>query len=100
MFEHRPNVGASSSTTVRETLRGLIRRFIRRFGIEALRPKRVEPVTPPIVMRCLQMAKEGTSTIKGHKWCLRTNWTCFIINAWMVINLSVGSRKGVLRIMW
>ena len=31
---------------VRETLRGLIRRFIRRYGIEALRPKRVEPVTP------------------------------------------------------
>lgn len=88
------NVELPQPGTVRETLRGLIRRFIRRFGIEALRPKRVEPVTPPIVMRCLQMAKEGTSTIKGHKWCLRTNWTCFIVNAWMVINLSVGSRKG------
>ena len=68
--------------TVRETLRGLIKRFIRRFGIEALRPKRVEPVTPAIVMKCLEMAREGGTFIKGHDWSL-SNWTCFIVTAWM-----------------
>lgn len=79
--------------TVRETLRGLIRRFIRRFGIEALRPKRVEPVTPAMVIKCVEMAEQGQHRIKGHHWRL-DDWTCFIVTAWMVINLSVGSRKG------
>ena len=79
--------------TVRETLRGMIRRFIRRFGIEQLRPKRVEPVTPAMVLKCLELARAGTTMIKGRKWTL-DQWTCFVVTAWMVINLSVGSRKG------
>ena len=79
--------------TVRETLRGLIRRFIRRFGIDSLRPKRVEPITPSIVLKNVERAEKGGETINGTTWSL-ANWTCFIITAWMVINLSVGSRKG------
>ena len=31
--------------------------------------------------------------MKGIRWAL-TNWNAFIVMAWMVINLSVGSRKG------
>ena len=34
------------SAMIREACRGLIKRYIRRNGIEALRPKRVEPITP------------------------------------------------------
>ena len=80
--------------TVREALRGLIRRFIRRFGIDKLRPTRVEPVTPTIVQKAVDTAVEGTAVVMGVRWCMATNWTCFIVTAWMVINLSVGSRKG------
>ena len=53
---------------VRETLRGLIKRFTQR------------------------LAYRGAQA-KGHVWNL-SNWTCFIATAWMVINLSAGSRKG------
>ena len=87
------DVELPASGTVRETLRGLLRRFVRRFGIEKLRPKRVEPVTPAIILLVLGMARTGTHVVKRHTWCL-SNWTCFIVTAWMVINLSVGSRKG------
>ena len=87
------NVELPPPTVVRETLRGLIRRFIRRFGIDALRPKRVEPVTPPMIQRCVDFAKATGSVIRGAVWNL-SHWLCFIVTAWMVINLSVGSRKG------
>ena len=79
--------------TVRETLRGLIRRFVRRFGIDQLRPKRVEPVTPAMIKKALCIAREGKARVKNQEWALH-NWECFIALAWMVINLSVGSRKG------
>lgn len=78
---------------VRETLRGLIRRFIRRFGIDALRPKRVEPVTPTIVRDAINLAREGRTFVGGMLWKL-TTWTVFVVTAWMVTNLSIGSRKG------
>ena len=79
--------------TVRQTLRGLLRRFIRRFGIESLRPKRVEPVTPTIVQKAVDLAMAGTAVVGRNAWKL-SNWTCFIVTSWMVVNLSVGSRKG------
>ena len=81
------------SGTVRETLKGLIRRFIRRFGIGELRPKRVEPVTPALIRKCLQLTRDGTAQIKGRQWTL-SSWVPFIVTAWMIINLSIGSRKG------
>ena len=81
------------SGTVRETLRGLLRRFVRRYGIEKLRPCRVEPVTPAIIASVVRAGQEGKAVIKGRPWALH-DWTCFIVTAWMVINLSVGSRKG------
>ena len=87
------DVTLTAPGTVRETLRGLIRRFIRRFGIDTLRPKRVEPVTPDIIRKCLAQATTGSHVVRGIPWHLGC-WTCFIVLAWMVINLSVGSRKG------
>ena len=75
------------SQAVRSTLRGMIKRFIRRFGIEALRPKRVEPITPAIVRGALQRAREGAKWIGYLHWSLDV-WNCFIVMAWMVINLS------------
>ena len=79
---------------VRQTLRGLIRRFMRRYGIDNLRPKRVEPVTPPMIRKAVALADEGVHTIRGKKWDIRENKTCFMVTAWMVINLAIGSRKG------
>lgn len=81
------------SREVRETLRGLIRRYIRRFGIENLRPKRAEPITPRIVRSVLRLARQGTAQLAAGTFSL-ARWVCFIVVAWMVINLSVGSRKG------
>ena len=81
------------SSEVRETLRGLIRRYIRRFGIEDLRPKRVEPITPRIVRKVVHLAQRGTARLGSLTFSL-ANWVCFNVVAWMVINLSVGSRKG------
>ena len=92
VFKSR-DVELTPPNTVRETLRGLIRRFIRRFGIESLRPNRVEPVTPALVAKCVNLALQGGETIQGIKWEL-SDPTCFAILSWMVINLSVGSRKG------
>ena len=46
-----------------------------------------------MVFKCLDLARAGMTVIKGRKWAL-DQWTCFIVTAWMVINLSVGSRKG------
>ena len=71
----------------------LLRRFVRRFGVEKLRAKRVEPVTPDIITKVVAKAARGDTKIKGKPWAL-AEWTCFIVTAWMVINLSVGSRKG------
>ena len=81
------------SAAVRGTLRGLIRRFIRREGIEALRPKQVEPVTPPMIQAAIALAKVGEATVAAQQWTLE-EWEPFIITAWMAINLSVGARKG------
>ena len=82
------------STEVRQSLRGLVKRFARKYGIERMRPQRVEPVTPWITDRCVVLAEKGTAVINGVQWCLATSWTCFIVTAWMIINLQVGSRKG------
>ena len=87
------DVEITAPYTVRATLKGLIRRFIRRYGIDELRPNRVEPVTPPLIVKCLDWAEEAGGTIDGVPWEM-SNWTCFIVLAWMVINLSIGSRKG------
>ena len=87
-------VELTAPAVVKETLRGLIRRFIRRYGIDALRPHRVEPVTPPLIERSIALATQGTTRICGVLWCMASDWTAFIVTAWMVINLSVGSRKG------
>ena len=87
------DVELTNPGTVRDTLRGLIRRFIRRFGIDALRPKRVEPVTPDIIRGAIALARAGTTRIKGTWWKIG-EWVTFIVTAWMVVNLSVGSRKG------
>ena len=87
------NVDLPPPHVVRETLRGLIRRFIRRFGIDALRPRRVEPVTPDLVQKCVNLAAEGRIAIQSYRWCLDV-WECFVVTAWMVINLAMGTRKG------
>jgi hypothetical protein len=81
------------SARVREALRGLIKRFVRRMGIERLRPRRVEPITPSIVQLVVQMLYRATVRVHGVVWAWR-NWVAFIVTAWMVINLQVGSRKG------
>ena len=93
VFKSR-DVELPSAAKVRETLRGLLRRFVRRFGIDKLRPKRVEPITPTIVRSCVELAMAGTARVKGAIWSLNENLTCFMVTAWMVINLPVGSRKG------
>ena len=87
------DVELPASSVVKETLRGLLRRFVRRFGVEALRPKRVEPVTPDIVLKVLRLAQAGTSKVASLKWDL-SNWECFIAMAWMAANLSIGTRNG------
>lgn len=92
VFRQR-SVDIPTSANVREALRGLIKRWVRRKGIESLRPRRVEPVTPPMIARVVELARGGTLKIKNTTWAL-TNWTCFIVVAWMVINLQIGSRKG------
>ena len=87
------NVELTPSGAVRDTLRGLLRRFVRRYGVEALRPQRVEPVTPQIVQKAVDLAQKGTAVVNGRPWRI-ADWTTFIVLAWMVVNLSVGSRKG------
>jgi hypothetical protein len=81
------------AASVRETLRGLIQRAVRRFGIEWLRKKQVEPVTPPIIEKAVRLAAAGTHVLLSVTWTLG-NWVCFIVTAWMVINMVAGSRKG------
>ena len=78
---------------VRETLRGLIRRFIRRYGLDALRAKRVEPVTPTIVAKMVALAERGDQAVCGIPWTL-DNHTCFTVTGWSAVNLSIGSRLG------
>lgn len=78
---------------VKHAFRGLLRRFLRTHGIEALRPKRVEPITPGIVEKMVTLAEQGTSRIRGRPWHLN-NRVCFAVTAWSVVNLQVGSRKG------
>ena len=87
------NVELPLPGVVRETLRGLIRRFIRRYGIETLRPKRVEPVTPAIVKKVVDLARRGDQKICGKRWSLEEH-TCFVVTTWEVANLSLGTRKG------
>ena len=53
----------------------------------------MEPITPTIVRQCVQLAQQGTATIRGTQWSLH-NKTCFMVTAWEVVNMPVGSRKG------
>ena len=95
VFKER-EVELPPSTTVRETLKGLVKRYIRGHGaagIEMLRPRRVEPITPTVVRKCKALADKGGTKIKGVAWTF-ASWVCFIVTAWMVVNLQVGSRKG------
>ena len=63
---------------VREACRGLIKRFIRRNGIEALRPKRAEPITPSIVERVAKIPLNAK--VGALLWNL-AEWSCFIVYA-------------------
>ena len=78
--------------TVRETLRGM-------FGHTPLRHRAVATETRRaghtghVVLKCPDLARARMTVIGGRKWAL-DQWTCFIVTAWMVINFSVGSRKG------
>ena len=92
VFRQR-GVDMPSTTSVRDTLKGLIQRAKRRFGIEWLRKKQVEPVTPPMIRKAVHIAHGGERRINTLLWSI-PNWVCFIVTAWMVINLQVGSRKG------
>ena len=92
VFKSR-SVDLVPSGVVRETLRGLLKRFIRRIGIDALRPKQVEPISLDIIRQSIRLAEQGTRSIGRLAW-KRSNWNCFITQSWMVINLPVGSRKG------
>ena len=48
-----------------------VERFIRRYGIDTLRPKRVEPVTPAIVEKCLALARAGGRVFRGAACLVR-----------------------------
>ena len=58
VFKQR-SVEIPSATQVREALRGLIKRWVRKRGIESLRAKQVEPVTPNMVGKAVAKAKIG-----------------------------------------
>ena len=92
VFKQR-NVDIPSASNVREAMRGLVKRWVRRRGIESLRAKQVEPVTPNMVRKAVDRARQGGARVLKYVWELR-NWTCFIVLAWMVVNLQMGSRKG------
>ena len=70
-----PPSGACSTRRARGSA---IRRAVRRFGIEWLRPQRIEPVTTSMILRCVCVFRQGTSTIAGLLWTEAT-WTAFII---------------------
>lgn len=80
-----------NSGEVRETLRGMLRRYLRRIGIESLRAKRSEPVKPSTVRQIVRDAKVGKHSVGGKPWNLK-HWKPFIVTSWEVVNLSVGSR--------
>ena len=46
-----------------------------------------------MVAKAVALARQGTSHVMQHAWTL-ADWRPFIITAWMVVNLPVGSRKG------
>ncbi|KAL3910367.1 MAG: hypothetical protein SGPRY_009082 [Prymnesium sp.] len=84
---HFDDVELPPATAVKSAVKGLIRRFIRKFGIEQLRPHKAEPVTTHIVEMLVRQAR------KAGAWNLQ-EWECFITTAWEVVNLYFGSRKG------
>ena len=88
-----PNVDLPKPKAVQMVLHGLVQRFLKHYGITALRPRRVEPMTMNIIRRLVSTAKRGTQRVSGRVWSLN-DWTCFVVTAWEVINICVGSRKG------
>ncbi|KAL3921923.1 MAG: hypothetical protein SGPRY_004736 [Prymnesium sp.] len=91
----RREVDMPPTAAVRDTFKGLLKRFISAHGMQALRQRRTELVTLAIVRQLLRNVKKGDKKVRGLQWSL-VNWTCFITTAWEVINLSIGMRKGEL----
>lgn len=85
-----PRLELPRPKAIQMVVHGLVRRFLKHYGIQELRPRRVEPMTMRIIER---LAAKGDSRVDGHVWSL-ANWTCFVVTAWQVINICVGSRKG------
>lgn len=89
----RREVVLPMTTTVRDTLKGVLQRLVRDHGIEAPQQRRTEPITLYIVRQLIRPTREGNKRVRGVRWSL-ANWDCFIITAWEVINLSASTRKG------
>lgn len=81
------------STAVRDTLKGMLRRFVALYGVESLRQRRVEPVTLAIVRRMVALAETGQAQMPGGLASM-ANWDCFVVTSWEVVNLSAGTRKA------
>lgn len=45
-----------------------------------------------IITRLVKEAKKGSRRASGKAWTLE-DWTCFIVTAWEVVKIYVGSRK-------
>jgi hypothetical protein len=89
----RRGVELPSSTAVRGALRGLLRHFIRKYGIESLRPKRVEPVSPEMCQRVRDLPTNAQ--IGSLCWDMQ-NAACFVVYCLFIVNFFVGFRKGEL----
>lgn len=61
------------SDMLRDTFKGLLRRFTRARGMQALRQRRREPVTLAIVNQLLCNAEEGDKKVQEVQWSFR-NW--------------------------
>ncbi|KAL3929826.1 MAG: hypothetical protein SGPRY_001795 [Prymnesium sp.] len=81
------------TVSVRDTLKGMLRRFIALYGVESLRQQRVELVTLAIVRRMVTLADTGQARMPGRQGSL-ADWDCFIVTSWQVVNLSAGTRKA------
>ena len=90
-FKHK-KVDLPPMQEVLEVFRGLIRRIIaQEGGVQSLKPKRVEPITPVIVEKMLSVRD---IPVAGVTWRPVEDWTPFIITAWCVANLPIGSRRA------
>lgn len=87
---HFDDVELPPFKAVQDAVKGMIRRFIRKFGIEQLRPHKAEPMTTRIVEQIVRGARSAPT---GHSSSL-VDWEFFIVTAWEVVNLYFGSRKG------